>query len=1012
MPHPSSTKQLLTHFNQSQYRAFTLNDSAKHLDLPQVSTTPWIAATSQLDYYEKEIITPSGNPEEKKPHITFIKKGGSPHAFLWHTQADTLKKAVRWGIIRAQSVTGKVIAALGQYRVVVHERVAKGMVSNSQAIKLKLLDLYQDRFEALQQLESMANKNNSLQQYRDAITNYIDKLKDISNNNFSAYFDDTLETGFNENTKKNIANDIQADIDRACAYRDGLNKNNLHAHNQPRGSASIITFVQEQMIQGLYEFQGINQDLSYSRQRYFALTRGELNDYIENAKKIINDHPIDPRNTVTNAHHGRYSNDPKAFISYDFSEDDLSADRQRDILLAISFIEQWDVLNNTKNELPTVGNLMGREGLDTIKATRWRQHRTVSAILKSYGFYLLNIIKGMFVPTHPWEESAWKKAPFHLFANELRQRVKLNEPLWKKPAHFFKRIIYSVRDLINGARDVGTEIAFRMPSNLLNDWESSKDYPTWDLIKKEAADAFEQIKTLEDARLNKVLPNKMQGLQNLTLVKQNQLAQVEYELTIGEENDFFTAVARGLNGAADILSHHIFAKDPLAGLFFTGAYAIGVGAIFYPSITASIMGENYVRVFSSYAYSIASSSVAATLSASITQAQIVAITWDGLMHGPSGIGMKTLHKIGEDPLTTVAFFATIYGLGSVLVNGINGYDIPWFSKHCKAELGTNANMAYPSIGLKAGIGMYELLRTEDHRTSQHPNLLNDESAIKDRRIQTLFQQNHLAHWLSEHALLLPKLPHHLLFNISRHIDHVFKNKKAEGDSLKKLLYPDRHLSIAFQLISIPLSYIPAVLRVGLSYLLCMMAFATGKPHPEEPIKRATINLLQKIKKDLTRLIVFNNYLWRLPYLMVSTLLKMPTYLATLIIGRLASLINVQPAHAIHRSFATIHIFFKKITEFFYPANLLKSVTVAHPNHTIIKIDTAYRTLLQQLLAEEITTATQDNPHSQASDNFPQVRHSGTSPASSTFHLFTQPDTIKNPCLGVASSPVDKAYSMT
>ena len=176
MPHPSSTKQLLTHFNQSQYRAFTLNDSAKHLDLPQVSTTPWIAATSQLDYYEKEIITPSGNPEEKKPHITFIKKGGSPHAFLWHTQADTLKKAVRWGIIRAQSVTGKVIAALGQYRVVVHERVAKGMVSNSQAIKLKLLDLYQDRFEALQQLESMANKNNSLQQYRDAITNYIDKL--------------------------------------------------------------------------------------------------------------------------------------------------------------------------------------------------------------------------------------------------------------------------------------------------------------------------------------------------------------------------------------------------------------------------------------------------------------------------------------------------------------------------------------------------------------------------------------------------------------------------------------------------------------------------------------------------------------------------------------------------------------------------------------------------------------------------------------------------------------------
>lgn len=975
-----SAKQLLARYNQRQYRAFTLNDD-RDLILPQISFIPWVSASNQLDYYSKQIFTPNEALAEDNPHIKFITKGGSPHAFLWTTQAETLKKAVRWGIVQTHSVTAQVIAALGQYRVLAHERVAKGMVSNAQAIKLELLDLFQDRFEALEAMESMVNKDNNLQQYHDVIDQYIQKLTQIRTD-LEGYFSETVGTGFNRHTKQKISDDIDADIARAMTYRASIDEKNLRAHHRNRGSAAIMTFVQQQMIHGLYELQGINQDLSYSQQHYFALTRGELNDYIENARKIIDDFQTDPRNAVTAAHHGCYSTQANALISYDFSETPLTPERERSILLGISFIEGWDTLKKTKDGRLEVHNQTGSEPLDTIAATRWKQHRSVRLFLKSYGFYFLNIIKGLFISTHPPEEESWKNPKFHLFATELRQHAKLNEPLWKKPAQFFKNIIYAVRDLFNGIRDVSTELSVRMPVDILNDWESSKVIPAWDDLVKEAEKEFSNIQSIEKERLDSALPNPLKNVHELTITNNNYLAHVEYALTTGEQNDILTSIAKGLNGFTDFIFHHLYAKDPIGGVLFTGTYALGIGAIFNPSMTSALCGTSYVRIFSTYAHSIAASNWAAALSASITQAEIVALGWDGLMHGPSGIAMKTLHKIGEDPLTTATFCAAIYGLGYVLVNGINGYDIPGLSKHFKKELGSKPELAYPGIGLKTAILLHEVLKTDAPENFQLHRLSQEKVLTKRASHETLIHQFNLAHWLSTNAPLLPKLPPKLSFAISRHIELVFN--KEDGDSLQKLLHPESYSSMAFKLISGPLSYIPSVLRLAVSFLSSFMAFSTGQPHPVEPINRATTHLMLKIKKDLTRLIVFTNYMLHLPYQILSTLLRTPAYLATMLIGRMAALVDAQPAHAIHQAFAAVHTFFKNVREFFYPARVLKGVTVAHPNHTLLKIDQSSLKLLQQLSTE---------------NRAPMLKHDLEEPHHAIFHLLKEPATIEKSSIG-------------
>ena len=290
----ASAKELLKRHNKEFYKAYVLNDEVAPLALHAISSVPGVGASRRPDVYKKTI-----THKISQHHIKFITKNDHPHGFFWQTSAKTLKEAARWGIVKTHSITGKVIGKLGQYRVAAHGRIAKGMISNSQELKLRLLDLFQDRFEALQALESLVNKKNTFETYQKTLDIYIQRLEDIKLY-LDIYFDKVDNSGIDETTRQQIRSDIDADISRTRSYLASLiGKASLHAHDSARGPHSIMEFVKDQMIYGLYELQGINQDMSYSNKRFFALTRGELNDFIEDARKEIDDHEADLCNSVT-----------------------------------------------------------------------------------------------------------------------------------------------------------------------------------------------------------------------------------------------------------------------------------------------------------------------------------------------------------------------------------------------------------------------------------------------------------------------------------------------------------------------------------------------------------------------------------------------------------------------------------------------------------------------------------------------------------------------------------------
>lgn len=946
----NSAKELLKQYKKRQYRKFTLNDQER-VTLPVISDVPWIGITpNRVDVYEK-ISIPHDINEENQVH--FISKNKKPFTFIWKTQAQKLKEAVRWGIVRTESITGKVISSLGRYRIVEHERIARGMISNTHAIKLALLDLYQDRFEALQEVESLVNSNSSKEEFDQVFECYTERLKQIDRELVNRFADCNI-LAIDRNAISQLRIDIRKDIQRAESYLNNVTERTINACNRARGTRSVLEFVKQQMIHNLYELQGINQDITYSNQRKFALTRGVLNDCIEDARRDIDDYRADPRNAVTARHHGKYATDDNSPISYDFRTDGLSPERQRQVLLGISFIEGWDSVENSHTQSPTVSNDSGTEELSVISATNWKSHRNFTTFLKKSGHFFLNMVKSVFVSTTPWEEEAWsKESKFHLVTKSLRQHASPNEPLWVKPFHFVKHVLHAMIDTVLGIRNISSELAIDMPLDIFNDWASTKALPDFEIIQGQINEEIEAIKAVEDERLSLMLDNFRYDDESSPVT--STLAQAEYHLTPGEANDLLNSIVRGLDGFASLFTHEIFAKDPVAGLLFTTAYFVGAGVIYLPTFSATVFGVAYVNWFSKVSYAMGSSKLAAVIAGGSTQAQAAATVWDTMMHGPKSMLVSFADHVFEDPLTVAAYFGAAYGIGYVLANGIAGHPIPWLSQVLKEDLGTVPETNYPILGGKLAIILWEMLETHKNHPNHFPKMrYNGQEITKDRLSEEdykkIFDRFSLALWLSINAQHLPKLKSHRLHAISRHIDSLFNREEAA--SLKKILYPEKERSIAFQIFAIPLGYIPAICRFLISFPISVVALLKGNPSPLAPIREAGFALTMRTKKDLSRLVVATSAFTYFLAKIAASFVKIVVFPAMMVIGRIAGLLRLHPAHTLHKVIAAFHVFCNKVGEFLYPASVTKGVVFANPIHTMNMTEKSYSTLIRTLNINE------------------------------------------------------------
>ncbi|KTC65833.1 Uncharacterised protein (plasmid) [Legionella adelaidensis] len=932
-----SAKKLLSEYNREQYRQFLINE-AVHLSLVEPSAVPGIGASKRRVIFDKFISHP-----DSKHTVKLISHNDAPQALLWQTEASVLRKAVRYGVINTHALTSRVIGKLGEYRLITINRITKGMISNSYKIKEKLLDLYQDRFEALQEIECLINRDVGINKITKSIKNYIKKLQDLKDN-LEISFQDIKE--FDLQLCETLHSDLAADIKRATEYLGSLEKiHRVREATNAKGKNSLLQFIRKQMMFGLYELQGINQDLTFNQKRPFALTRGMLNDCIEDARKEIEDYRPHLCNAISPNHQGIFSQNATDLITYNFTEDGLSPQREREVLTAISFIEGWDRVIFNRDNQPQVCNGGEVEDLDVIHSTRWKVYRSFSVFLKSIGQYCFNIVSGIFFKTYPLEVETWQNKDFHLDSARLQQFASPNQPLWKKPFKFFTQIINVIKDLLYGVEDFRDDLVIRMPGEIINDWEATTPLSPLDDILKELSDDLILMHSKEESRLQKILAECGYAYQDRELPAQSKYACIDYPLNADEENDPLLSITKGINAFANIFLHNLFAKDPFGGCVFTTGYALGVAAIFKPAETASLLGSRYVNWISNLSYSMASSKEGAAIAGGSTQGQFFAAAWDTFLHGSSANTMKTLYKVGEDPLTVGAYISAAYSLGYVLTNGIAGHPIPWLGHHLKEDLGRVPELGYPFIGAKFAILLYEGLSSEIQEKNYlvltiDPTLLNT-----DKQELTRLQ---LARWLCQHASDLPKMDPKKLFTLYRHLEIYFSEKDSK--SLKKILYPEEQHSIAFQIFSNPLSYIPAILRVFIALVLSTIAKIQHRENSLAPIKRSLISLGDKLKKDGVKLLLFGGEILYLGYSFSASIIKLISFISAITIGRICSNLNFNLGHSFHHFFASVHLFFKSMGEYLFPFNVIKSVGVPHPNHTIQQIENSYTKLLKQAMS--------------------------------------------------------------
>jgi len=354
-------KESLKTFRQELFNRYLVSDGHT-LRMPAMPSS-FVLATSREDIYSR--VEAFGSPGVRSDHVvSFIEKNNKPYCFTWRTSGKNLRKAVRSEIIPAESITGKVLNTLGRYHSAAHERAIKGLVSNMHRTKISLLDHYQDRVEALQEIESLVNKRNFStlkQDYKQVFEAYLEKLRNIQRNI------NVKDLGVE--VAKQLRADIEEDIQRAKAYYFEVSNpkntlDDLRSFDAARGPNSVLEFVKNQMIFNLYEMQGINQDITYSEDKTFALTRGVMNDCIEDARRVIDDHRASIHDLVLPQHHGVFGKDDELLV-YNFEHDHLTPDQEREILAGISFVEGWDAtIYNKKNEPQLY--VPGRAGASTI----------------------------------------------------------------------------------------------------------------------------------------------------------------------------------------------------------------------------------------------------------------------------------------------------------------------------------------------------------------------------------------------------------------------------------------------------------------------------------------------------------------------------------------------------------------------------------------------------------------------------------------------------------------------
>ena len=856
-----SNKTVLIQHNQQRLQHFKLGKANGGIEIHPPSFIPWKTERVNGDLYNK---TSSTLNSQTNSTLDIIRKNEEFDSFIWHTQPRYVQEAVRFGFVETESVTSKVVGALGQYRLVTLERLKAGYISNRYTAKEKLVSHYQDRFEALEILESLVNQPIDQKVWETAFGLYINRLETIKTTLCAA---ECLQE-----MNRHLARDIAIDIKQAAHYAKRFSKTKLNA----TGIDSVLTFVKKSMIHNLRKMQNHNQNITYDRKKFFATTRGELDSCIEDAEKVIEDYNAPPRDSILPEHHGSFMMHEKQ-IAFDSKKHCKTRKSVERALLAITFIEKMNQLDHADSKKPTlILSASNNYALRIVNNTIWRISASNVVLLKRMLTWGINVsIKLMagiielpltlivepliilFVslikPLKFCYRPKFFKTVRHLATD---YEIKINDPNAPKlngQALFdqTKQQQYSLgfllrhlavnaiknllHDVIHSARDIYKKITIHLFDEIYDDYSDGERLPNGaplpyqiDTILQQSQ---QQIQSIHEKRVRIEKNLRLPNLPAVSELPCEKLAQPPFLPSAGEFNDLFNTSVAGTNQFVTWFTHNIHAKYPLLGLLYTLTYFAGGFAVITPK-WVSFLSQRFISLSQTLGYSMAKNPFTAAIGSASTQAQIITSGCEVILDGPHSMTASAAKAIEKDPFTMLVYASTALGLGYMFAYQLH---IPWLSQSLRDDLGSVPQAALSFVGVKLGIITYELLKEHDHT----------QEASSAQQKQVTYTRALLV-FLMEHQAALPYLSAQTKYQIVQLCRQHFKNN-FDVRSLKQLLYPTEEKSILRNTADIILGYPLFFIRL---IAACISSFIQGNL---SPLRSACTNCQFKIMKDITRL---------------------------------------------------------------------------------------------------------------------------------------------------------------
>lgn len=873
MNDPISKKDLANIINNQKLDEFKRSAQRELFILPLSIWPIRLFGAESIRYTKKPVELNAGNT------IDIIDEDKKAHSFTWRTQNQhqEIIAAVRYGILKPQALTSRVISALGGYRLKELERIyEQGIISDKYQEKRILLDITQDRIELCQELERLINSNADAEKIKNTLKHYIEQVEQLRDGKVKEL--KALEQ-YDADAVATMQEFMNADILAARKLLRRLKKptkSSLAKLLSATGPDSLATFIKKRMIPTLRQAQTLNQNMTYSRSSGSWL-RGDFHSYCEDAMKEINDDKADHHNVILPEHQGIFASAKEGQDwLFDFEHLGKNKEAIHHVFRALSFITKQDYLDDSdpdhiklvSTELDSTGKPKQFE-LEKTRFTKWSHAGSFVDRLQRLGEWFVNVLYGIAVGVfidigaffvglfrgiakdsyeEPEAIAEYYKLKSPNLIAENTKFAKLTEKMNLKPQSLGAKLGYKLgKFLKNTILEFTKGIVVTLKNarlvlfdDIRNDYRLGHAEPQ---TNQEIMDRFfKKLAKLENKKsekmkklakkIHKELNRKVkQGYQKKYQEQHypltSQLAEPPYALTPCYLNDITNAIPAGLKIFLEKFTHNVQAKHSFIGMIFNFAYVAGFLAVQAPE-TVRFLGERYIN-FSNAIGSAVTHGSTMGISSGFTQAQIFAGISEAMIHGRKSWLAKGAEMFEKDPSDILIYTGLAVGLGYLIACKLN---IPWLSERLYEELGDFPIPALASAGAKVGVLLVELFErehTDKKIAAAKKQLLKELKKSENQALLAMFA----------HQQLVPHLSPRVKRDMIEWMKRDFAKHPALIDAVQDKLYPEEPQSIIGETMSLIVMYPLYLLR-------CLATVVTWNTQP-------WIEFAAKIQKDLTRL---------------------------------------------------------------------------------------------------------------------------------------------------------------